>query len=364
MDSEGNLYGTTKYGGDNGYGVVFKLTRAADSWTYSVLYSFKGSRDGYYPLGPLAIEAAWPYSVLYGSAGGGEFGCGIVYKLIPYYSGSDKITVHSFECPKEGGPNPGVTVDSKGNLYGTTATGGDLEACPSNGGCGTVFKLEPTADDTGYGTWKYKVLKTFHNKTDGFYPASRVVFDGAGNLYGSTLGGGYKGWGTVFQLSPMPTTGELRMYRLLHYFHLTYDGAEPGEIIVDTNGNAYGMTSAGGGDGNASGTIYQLTPTVRGRWKFNLLYTLVNGGAWNQLALGTYGKLYGTAAIDQAGTQGVFKLSPTASGTWTWTTLYRFVNSDTGYSPNGILLDKNRPLYGVTEKGGLYNSGIIYKLNR
>ena len=167
-DSAGNLYGTTFGGGTAGRGVVYKLDTAGHE---TVLYSFTGGADGGDPYAGVIRDSAGD---LYGTTfGGGAAGAGVVYKLDP----ADHETVlYSFTGGADGGnPYAGVIPDSAGDLYGTTFGGGAA-------GAGVVYKLDPADHET--------VLYSFTGGADGGNPYAGVIPDSAGNLYGTTYGGG------------------------------------------------------------------------------------------------------------------------------------------------------------------------------
>ncbi len=197
QDSAGILYGTTYSGGNDGYGVIYKLDPATGQET--VLHNFEDG-DGGYPVGALVLDQA---GNLYGATWQGGFmseecygGCGLVFKL----DSSEQLTLlYSFMGGADGGwPLAGLIRDSAGSLYGTTSAGGNLNACYA--GCGTVFKLAPNGSET--------VLYTFNDGTDGAFPAAALVQDAAGNLYGTTTAGGdrncpiFGGCGVVFKITP------------------------------------------------------------------------------------------------------------------------------------------------------------------
>lgn len=193
LDAEGNLYGTTSNGGTYGYGTVFKLTASGSE---TILHSFGASGDGYYPSAKLTFGKK---GNLYGTTGtGGAYGYGTVFELPS--SGSETI-LHSFNADGTDGTNPeaGLVLGKKGVLYGTTVSGG---AFCSPAGCGTVFEL------TAKG--KESVLHSFGPVGDGYYPYGGLVLDKQGNLYGTTYDGGYEtgecayfgGCGTVFKVTP------------------------------------------------------------------------------------------------------------------------------------------------------------------
>ncbi len=191
IDATGNLYGTTTQGGTYGEGTVFKLTPNSDgTWTESVLYSFTGGKDGDTPWSGVIFDKA---GNLYGLAGyGGAHGYGVIFKLTPNSDGSwTESVLHPFTGGKDGA-NPGtngLTFDTAGSLYGTAAGGAY--------GYGNVFKLTPNTD----GSWTERVLHQFKGGKDGGSPAAGVVFDKVGNLYSTTVYGGTYGYGVAFKLT-------------------------------------------------------------------------------------------------------------------------------------------------------------------
>ena len=212
LDSAGNLYGTTTEGGlnygDQGFGVVFKLSpNSTVTWAESVLYTFNGSVDGSGPQGTVTFDAA---GNLYGTtptggAGTCSYGCGVAFKLTPTASGPWNETVlYSFLANGDGAfPLSNLTFDAAGNLYGTASGGGTGSNIFCIEGCGNVFKLAPSG-----GTWAETVLYNFQGPTtDGSNPYAGIIFDAAGNIYGTTYVGGINGesylnGGTVFKLTP------------------------------------------------------------------------------------------------------------------------------------------------------------------
>jgi uncharacterized repeat protein (TIGR03803 family) len=267
LDSSGNLYGTTELGGNldcanSGCGVVFKLSPSSAGWKETVLHTFSGHADGSYPLSPLLLDSS---GNLYGTtADGGDVhvcsggGCGVAFELSPLSGGGWKETVlHTFTGGLDGAnPITGLIRDSAGNLYGTTYAAGDLSRCNLHG-CGTVFQLSPQAPG-----WNITNLQTFGGGQNGANPAGALLMDAAGNLFGTTQLGGntgacFGGCGTVFELSF--TAGRWRE-TLLHAFTASgKDGYQPlGGLIFDSAGNLYGTTSLGGTNG--AGIVYEVTP--------------------------------------------------------------------------------------------------------
>jgi uncharacterized repeat protein (TIGR03803 family) len=199
----GNLYGTTPGGGAYNGGTVFKLRQGGNGkWTHKVLHSFGKGTDGRKPFAGLIFDAE---GNLYGTTElGGVYGYGAVIELTQGKSGkwTSKV-LHSFNNNGTDGRYPlygSLIFDKIGNLYGTTAYGGSGSGCTGEFGlCGIVFELTPSA----HGKWTEKVLHSFvGNGSDGVGPYAGVILDTAGNLYGTTTAGGANDDGTVFEIIP------------------------------------------------------------------------------------------------------------------------------------------------------------------
>jgi uncharacterized repeat protein (TIGR03803 family) len=310
FDARGNLYGTTLFGGDFGDGAVYKLTPNADgSWTESVLHSFNYS-DGRQPNDGLVFDAT---GNLYGTASrAGAYGHGVVFKLAPNPDGSwTDSTIHDFKGGKDGGSpdHSDLIFDAAGNLYGVTAgwNGGD-----SNG---TVFELTPNSD----GTWTQSVLYNFRGGTDGIIPEGTLTFDRAGSLYGATLKGGAYGRGTIFKLT-LGSDGKWTKY-VLHQFRGGKDGSHPyAGVVFDTAGNLYGTTLTGGGVGPCSvsfkgcGTVFKLIPNSKGGWTEQMLHRFLgtpNNQPLSGVVLDASGNLYGTTSNQGSNFLGVvYEITP------------------------------------------------------
>jgi len=248
MDAVGNLYGTSSAGGGgtgcfgSGCGTVFKLNKAGKQ---TVLYSFQGGTDGGRPYSALIADAAGNFygtTILGGDLSCRTYGCGVVYELTK----TGKQTVlYSFTGAADGSyPAFGsLAVDAKGNLYGTTEEGGDLN-CNSPNGCGVVYRLSKTRKQT--------VLHTFTGP-DGENPEYTVTLDAKGNLYGTAPNGGANSAGVVFKISnPSATQEPGPVFKVLHSFGSGADGASPtAGVSIDSKGNLYIPTEFGGtfGDG-------------------------------------------------------------------------------------------------------------------
>jgi uncharacterized repeat protein (TIGR03803 family) len=322
------------------------------------LHSFlTNGRDGTAPPAELIFGASGD---LYGTTSlGGTYNSGTVFELLPNSTGggTEKI-LHSFSNNLIDGNDPGggLTFDSKGNIYGTTYKGGS-GGCTAAGvviGCGTVFELTPQSN----GSYTEQVIYTFQARGgDGTFPVCTLIFDSAGNLYGTAQSGGTYGHGTVFELSP--TTGGTWTEKILWSFHKT-DGQNPrAGLILDSAGNLYGATFEGGA--YTSGTVYELSPSSGGTWTETVLHSFTLGSTdvanpAAKLIFDAAGNLYGTASYGNlSGAGGVFELSPASGGTWTEKVVYFFAwpTSSDGYdSFSPLIFDASGNLYGTTTSGG------------
>ena len=331
MDRAGNLYGTTPYGGSAGVGSVFELERTSPGWRFRTLHEFAGLPDGAAPFARVIF-----------------------------------------------GPD--------GALYGTTVEGGIFAPVYCNGGCGIVFRLtQPARTCTSDSCpWKEAVLYSFTDLPDGTHPYSELVFDPAGNIYGTTSdgGGGPEDgiFGTVFQLSPANGSWTKNIIWRFNFFQP--DGISPiAGVILDRDGKLYG-TAAGGGlrcgrnNNYSCGTVYQLTPTSDG-WTLDLLYSFHNGLDGGvpvaSLVRDELGNLYGTTQGADTGSHGVygrdgsvFMLSPANDG-WTFNVLHTFGaplrRQFGGHGPRATLTrDSQGNLYGTTAASGANGFGNVFKL--
>lgn len=262
--------------------------------------------------------------------------------------------LYSFSGGSDGGnPNGGIISDAAGNLYGTTFSGGNLSAC--NGiGCGVVFKLSPNS--TG---WTETVLHTFSGR-DGANPASALIFDADGNLYGTTSAGGTltcygAGCGVVYKLSPH--IGGWTQ-RVLYNFGGGTDGFAPYyQLVADAAGNLYGTTLSGGTLVNCAshtygcGTVYEISNNGGKSWPFHVLYSFSDSDSSSPaspLVFDPSGNLLGSGVGGSGGV--IYRLSPTSGSTWKNTLLYFFGGANGNY-PQG-LVDGGQNFYGVTYQGG------------
>jgi uncharacterized repeat protein (TIGR03803 family) len=257
-DATGNLYTTVTYSYSTG-GAVCQISPSPYGWwTVSVVYQFTGGQDGATPYAGLVLDEK---GNLYGTtySGGGstacfaplyeQSGCGTVFELTANTRGGwNRRVIQRFSGGVSGAnPVAGLTLDSAGNLYGTTSAGGAY-------GHGNVFELTPNPD----GTWTPHALHQFTGGKDGASPVAGLIFDSAGNLYGTTANGGAHGYGNAFKLMPGP--GGTWIEQVLHQFTGGWDGANPdAPLVLDNAGNLYG-TTYGGGNVCGCGVIFEITP--------------------------------------------------------------------------------------------------------
>ncbi len=339
---------------------------ASAAGDFKVLHAFgkHNQRGGSSLYGSLILDAA---GNLYGTAEDGGKGYGVVYRLSPQSGGGWTETVlYDFTGGSQDGetPHDALVMDGAGNLYGTTTAGG-VGKC--RGGCGIVFELSPTSSGSSTGSWTETVLHWFAGGIDGATPYSGVIFDTAGNLYGATTGGGTYGSGTIYEL--VTAAGSWNP-TVLYSFAGTPDGSAPyATPVFDGAGNLYGTTFGGGATGN--GTAYKLTPQADGSWSESVLHSFhgASDGSdlFESLILDAAGNLYGAAETGGSANCGVaFRLSRNRSGGWTETILHTFlgVNYQDGENPNALIFDGQGTLWGTTVGGGIDNPGTIFKLTR
>jgi uncharacterized repeat protein (TIGR03803 family) len=350
-----------------------------------IIYSFAGGADGAYPESDLIMDSA---GNLYGttSAGGtgcGNNGCGTVFELARTKNGWKHQVLYSFAgSPNDGAdPKAGLAFDSAGNLYGTTTGGGDSNC---GGGCGTVLRLAPNSR----GGWTESILYRFGGYSGGMHPASDLVFDSQGNLYGTAGGGtgtgfcggqfwGGDGCGIVFRLTPNPdgTWTESTIYD----FAGAPDAAVPiGSLVLDVDGSMYGATSYGGpgpcilghnefNPPYGCGALYKLTPSGGG-WKETVIYSFSRGQGLARnpsggLILDKPGRLLGTSWYGGDGDGAFFQLEQTKEG-WEQSIPYRFYGNPDGSHPVGRLsVGPQGNLFGAGG-GGTNRSGTVFELER
>ncbi len=256
--------------------------------------------------------------------------------------GMPRDVIYNFTGGAEGArPAAGLIMDTAGNFYGTASFGGSSN-CPI--GCGAVFKLSPLGAATA--------LYTFNGGHDGFEPLDKLVADAAGNLYGTTKHGGAHRLGVVFKVTP----GGVET--VLHAFAGGSDGASPDAgLTMDTAGNFYGTTDAGGLSN--LGTAFKLAPDGT----LTVLHAFTGGADGSDpvgdLIMDKKGALYGSAFSDSGGPGTIFKIA--AGGKFS--VLYTFTGGADGAGPYGVIMDRQGALYGATTGGGgPCDCGVVFKL--
>ena len=303
----------------------------AQAQTGAVLYNFTGRGDGAYLFTHLTPDGAGNF---YGTTARGGVGYGTVFELSPNGSGGwSESVLYSFTGGVDGAyPDLSYLIfDDAGNLYGTAYQGG-------TSGYGVVFELIPVE-----GSWTETVLYSFANDGDGALPANGLMFDPAGNLYGSTYIGGDNNDGTVFKLSQ---SGGVWTEQVIYEGDGQCGNQSPG-LIMDATGNIFGGTV---------NTIFELSPNGNGGWTPTLIQVVSGTGDCAEATplFDKAGNLYGTTKVGGANVAGtVYKLTPVTTGkkkgTWTERILYSFKGVTDGYEPQaGIVFDAAGNIYGTT----------------
>jgi uncharacterized repeat protein (TIGR03803 family) len=342
--ADGNLYGTTGYGGTNKMGTVFKISATG---ALTSLYDFctqANCADGSFSFSSLALGRGRNF---YGTTKlGGANGQGTVFRIT---AAGVLTTLHSFNTTDGAEPFAGVVLARDGNFYGTTAYGGANNI-------GTVFKMSPAG--------AFTTLHSFAG-SEGSSPYGALVQGTDGNFYGTTLLGGTSGGGTVFKMAP---SGALTTLYSFCAQSSCADGEYPYDTLIQAaDGNFYGTTEAGGTMGGCGalncGTAFRITPVGT----LTTFYNFCNGLGCNSgyfptagLVQGTDGNFYGAANYGGDFSQGaVFRLTPTG----TLTKLHSFSGSD-GLYPSGALLQAtNGRFYGATFQGGTSNEGTVFEVS-
>jgi len=344
LDQQGRIYGTTYTGGTHQFGTVYRLVRGGEGWIFTPLYSFGSqANDGHNPTARVVFG---PDGLLYGTTdGGGAQGYGTVFSLQPpptackaFLCPWTETVIHSFNF--DDGVEPGygdLTFDQAGNIYGTTFN--------ANGGNGLVFKLTRSGS-----SWTETVLWHFTGGNDGSYPISGVIFDNAGNLYGTTSNGSRLGSGTVYELSPTESGWtETTLY--------SFDGAHccgDGGLAWDTHGNLFGISGIPPAKGEVHAMVYELTPQ-NGSWSLTWLYDFgnQNEGPIASPTFDAHGNLYGPLPDGGNDFGLIFRLTPSGDH-WLYTPFYEFENCHNGngcYPLGTVAFDANGNMFGTTAGG-------------
>jgi uncharacterized repeat protein (TIGR03803 family) len=319
IQQDGTLYGTTLYGGPNGFGTIFALVppgTGETDWTEYQIYNFMGESDGQYPFDRLIMDKSGAfYGVTRSSEDG--FNRPTVFQLVCSYG---TCTVNTLTFNTKGIIyNGDLLLDpSTGSIFGTTQNGGP------NGtvGYGNVFQLAPI----GGGKYMYYDLYDFTGGSDGDMPNGGLQ-GYTGDLFGTTQYGGFSsgtnGGGVVFELREL-TPGSPYTFYLQHTFDGAFydDGWQPAAgLYKDSTGNLWGTTEYGGWFRTIkiysnNGTIFKLTSSRPGEWSYDAVWDFGGGPADGAYPQGrptgdSKGNVYGTT--NSGGTNGngiVFEFTP------------------------------------------------------
>jgi len=366
LDNKGNLYGVTGSGGtgqcsDYGCGTVFELVpKAKGTWRETILHNFTAGSDGAIPWSGLVFDSVGNlYGTLQGDNGLGGSG---VFQLRRGSNGWDNRLIYT------DGAGPGVLMDGVGNLYGPMGPG--------------EYKYYGAIGELSLGSngWNYTALYSFCSTfcPDGFNPPAPPIWDGKGNMFGTTTWGGIRGspcqmsngCGVIYETTP---NGDgTWTYHVLHRFaSFKNDGQQPlSGLVMDHAGNFYGATWEGGR--YDQGTVFKLAYSG-GHWKETILYDFPNClygcGVEGTLALDKSGNLYGTA-VGGTGNCGytcgvVFELSPQKNGKWKYRVVYDFTPEGGGFQPfYGVIVDDKGNLFGTTSQFGKYGGGTAFEITQ
>jgi uncharacterized repeat protein (TIGR03803 family) len=348
LDSSGNLLGTAEGGGPGGDGTVFELTKSGSGFssTPTLLATFSGT-DGASPDGSLITDAAGD---LFGATGsGGANNDGTIFEITMTTNGnySGQTVLASFSGSNGNGPT-GVSIDAAGDLFGTTLTGGADNK-------GTVFEI--TKNGSGYSSTP-TVLVSF-NGTDGAFPFASVIMDSAGDLFGTTDGGGANGDGTVFEIAKT-ATGYSSTPTELVSFNGTDGASLQTHLVMDAAGDLFG--TAGGG-ANGLGEVFEIVKTGSGYSSTpTVIYNSVSGAVVDSnLTLDAAGDIYGTTALGGPNnTSGVFEIAKTANGYGPMTGVQAFNSSN--IPDYGLFMDASGDLFGQTGQGGANGDGSVFEI--
>jgi uncharacterized repeat protein (TIGR03803 family) len=290
QDSQGLLYGTTSGGGAYGGGTVFRIANNSKT----TLHSFGSGSDGSVPLAGLMLDHA---GNLYGTtSAGGANGNGAVFMLGLNGILWHESVLYSFGTGTDGTvPYAGVTLDSAGDVLGTTSAGGTY-------GYGTVFELSKAHN------WAETVVYNFQNGNDGGVPYAGLIADGQGNFYGAATEGGNQGGGSIFELTPAGSGWNFTAIDSLAGWGISGTFRN---LMLTSTGTLYATTHCDGQD--SAGTVYELVPGG-GTWTYNQLYSFTGGtdGLYSYSNLVMFGnRVFGTT--NQGGAYGygvVFAVFP------------------------------------------------------
>ena len=351
IDRGGKIYGSTWSGFFGfGWGSVFQLRPYQEGFIFDIVQLYDGQ--------PIDRPVIGPNGTLYGTNQNMivTYKAGYVWNLRPPLSVCQTVrcmwnstVLYGWDTIGSTGGTPlGATLvfDQAGNIYGTTSAGGS--------GNGVVYELTTAGVQTP--------IYTFAGTPDGAMPYSGLIFDTTGNLYGVTEAGGASGKGAIYELSPNGQGGWSE--QVIYSFTGGNDGSTPfGGLVFDSAGNLYGTTASGGTGGG--GTAFELSPNGN-NWNLSTLYSFAgsaNCGPRAELSFDTAGNLYGTTFCDGSLSDGsVFELT-NSGGSWSYTSLHDFADGTDGRFPiSNVAFDASGRMYGTTSIGGMFGQGNVWRI--
>jgi uncharacterized repeat protein (TIGR03803 family) len=304
LGATGDLFGTSNT-------ATFEMTPGSGGWTFSILCDcivpsvFDAAGNLYGIGGPGEHNAGAVVELMSPSTGNGSSSEKVLYSFCSQPP----------QCRDGEPPEWGLAWDAMGNLYGTTELGGNgYPACPGSGGCGVAYQLSPGKDGQWK---HHTLHRFAAFRSDGELPLSGVVIDGSGNVYGTTVEGGRTrnnnvcpvGCGTVYKLTP-ESNGQWKETILHDFPNSARDGNGPvGGLVFDNAGNLYGTTSGGGDPVCQCGVIFKMIPSSNGKWSYTVLHRFTGKDGWSPQASlildKNYKHLYGTTVEGGPGGAGV-----------------------------------------------------------
>lgn len=365
MDSSGNIYGTSAGGGLGDDGTVFEMSPSQSGWGLTTLYEFTGGTDG---SNPVAKVIFGPDGGLYGMTeyggggscnSGGKLGCGTVFELKPSAIPCSPCQWTETVLYRFAGGADGALPLAEPIFDNAGNIFGTTSGGGCEAGCGTVFELTPSSHG-----WTETQIHTFGNgNDDGLEPATALTFDTYGKLYGTTLyGEAKKSLGTAFQLT-LSAGGWTESV----IYQFSFIGGHPRSVLLlDSTGNLYGALSLAGANGSAS--IFELTPSG-GSWNATVLHyfdAATTIGPVADISMDNSGNIYGTTyggasscTPEACGT--IFELARSGGG-WTYTQLYDFPGGSDGQWPtSNVVIDASGNLFGTASAGGTDNLGVVFE---
>ena len=354
IGGEGAVFGATGGGGANGFGTAFELSLANGAWTEALIHSFDYFVDGS-PDSGVALDQ---WGNVYGTAAGGPLGMATVYELTP---GNDTwISAVLYDS----GAGPGVTPDAGGGVIGIMGPGSRL--------AGAIAELSPNSNGWAYTQlYSFCSLPKCADGYDVKFPLTlngKGNIYGTTNFGGNGYGLAFE----LTRARVSSSASGTWTYHIMHRFaSFPTDGGYPGSgLVLDKFGNAYGVSYNGGANGN--GTVYKLTPITAapGAWAETQIYSfpadLQNGGfPVGNLVFDKAGNLYGSAGggtgCNPYGCGVIFKLTPQANSQWSYSVVHYF-NGQDGFGPNPLAIDQDGNLFGTTMTGGTYNLGVAFEI--